>query len=146
MTREIKFRIWDKKTHKWLLTSEMVFLIRTDTNYLDLSNLRTDSPNYSDELIVSEFTNFEDNNGKDIFEGDIIRRYTYDGDIEWGYVAYSTCLGGVNLNMVLTTEEFEQFQITECPAEAFEDCEVIGNIYENPEILDLELDEWDRLN
>lgn len=139
MTREIKFRIWNTKekyiedlSRPWAVLDNKVWDLRNGNELRDVKLL--------------EFTNFEDNNGKDIFEGDIIRRYTYDGDIEWGYVVYCTCLGGFDLNMVLTTEEFDQFQIVECPTEAFEDCEVIGNIYENPEILDLELDEWDRLN
>lgn len=82
---------------------------------------------------VGQFTGYTDKNGKKIFEGDIVRhgfgKYTsYTHVVEWvdescGFEPFSDsrencghCGGGVNPDI--------------------EDCYVIGNIYDNPELLE----------
>ena len=71
------------------------------------------------------FTGLKDKNGKDIYEGDIL----IDGGNK-GIVEYFSKIGlfGINLGGNSICNFQEDFLPT--------DCEVIGNIYENPELLE----------
>ena len=68
---------------------------------------------------VGEFTGLQDKNGKDIYEGDIIKRYT-------GYTFESKI------------REYRLGEINQAKSFGYdwhESDEVIGNIYEKPELL-----------
>ena len=80
-----------------------------------------------------QYIGLKDKKECEIYEGDIIRRYTHRGNIEWGYVYWDDI--SFEVKRLLTTEEINQFEWIGWPGEYFDDCEVIGNIYENPEIL-----------
>lgn len=78
---------------------------------------------------VGQFTGLTDKNGNKIFEGDIVKakwRYLSNTDTVIGVVKYD------NADFILETDEHYLF---------FEDnifsyeCEVIGNIHDNPELL-----------
>ena len=73
---------------------------------------------------VGQYTGLTDKNGKKIFEGDVVRVYFVDGD-EVGEIVYANsafrfkCEDGV---------------LGYCIDDTLE-CEVIGNIHDNPELL-----------
>ena len=72
---------------------------------------------------VGEYTNLTDKNGKKIFENDIVKikgktRYIFYGSSGFRHTNYGEYAD--TLEKVFTTE----------------DCEVIGNIHDNPELLD----------
>lgn len=67
---------------------------------------------------VGQCTGLKDNNGKLIFEGDIVAR-------------------GEDKAVIKYDDETASFYMRWVETETFiEDCEVIGNIYENPELLE----------
>lgn len=81
---------------------------------------------------VGQFTGLTDKNGKKIFEGDIVK-----GDLGLGYgdnenhIAYIEYQeDGMSFCLVEILEE----DFGKC-AEISDDLEVIGNIYDNPELL-----------
>ncbi len=75
------------------------------------------------DFIVMQSTGLHDKNGKEIFEGDILR--TGNSDIPIGCVKWSE------------VEAWFWVRAAGLRAETFPlpECEVIGNIYENPDLL-----------
>ena len=133
--REYKFRVWDKDTKHMHICGDDVhdeIDFEYETNkayYYNLQNgcgsLREDS-----SYVLMQFTGLHDKNGKEIYEGDIvfIKGDTEVLDIK-GKVEYS--------------DTFAQFIITNTgniideaePLGDYEDIEVIGNVFENKELL-----------
>jgi len=70
-----------------------------------------------DPKTVGQYTGLKDKNGKEIYEGDVVR--DYEGVIH--YVRWSVGDGC--------------FDFTGSPYTLSDDCEVIGNIYDSPELL-----------
>lgn len=87
----------------------------------------------ADDFVFMEFTGLKDKNGKEIYEGDIIVPDTYHFNdpfvVEYGVQEfaddnYGECSAGWNIPLHYVQEFGDR-----CP------CKVIGNIYENPELL-----------
>lgn len=73
MNREIKFRVWDVENKEMLEVQELDF---EPTFYGGRIAIRPDQ--YSDyfdteDMILMQYTGLHDKNGKEIYEGDIIR-------------------------------------------------------------------------
>ena len=132
MTRQIKFRAYDKKEKKWLLGYDVGnlggFSLFGECMLMDewsaiLNEYLFDRNGHTaEDLVVMQFTGLLDKNGKEIYEGDIVKAQfdsEPNGEVKW-YQEY--CCFGIDGFM----------QITELQAKNFE---VIGNIYESPELL-----------
>lgn len=89
-----------------------------------------------DEVILMQSTGLHDKNGKEIFEGDIVTDGEFIGEIR-----NHQTLGFY----MLDEEENERFFSDSASLEDFEEdakivseiLEIIGNIYENPELLEV---------
>lgn len=123
MNREIKFRAWDK-IRKQMYLPESLLNNPLETGYIDDSGC----PKYcGDELM--QYTGLKDRLEKEIYEGDIIAvkcecGYEAKLSVEWGH-------NGYRLNQIYS----HNFSNGEIELRWVERMEVIGNIYENPEIL-----------
>ena len=94
------------------------------------------------DLIVMQSTGLKDKNGKEIFEGDMVKsQWQHDGMTNYDY----ELVGEIRWNSdVLAWSIFHEgeSQILDYPMHSFEreelledGIEVIGNIYENPDLL-----------
>jgi uncharacterized phage protein (TIGR01671 family) len=117
--REIKFRAWSKEFGMSPAT--------TLTNMLQVV-ARRDPHDYPDELMtLMQFTGLKDKNGREVYERDVVRRELRLGQ-ELNEVAWT--FGGFYLRNITNDAASISFHlITEV------ELEVIGNIYENPELL-----------
>ena len=129
--REIKFRVWNTMTgHMWQL-QRMNF--KNGQLLYEGSNMPTPKENKSNHIIM-QYTGLKDKNNKEIYEGDIIEG-GYENPLGEGFVSkkyvieYDNEKGGFMGRLQKHSpygDTWIQFIIGE----------VIGNIYENPELLE----------
>ena len=120
MNREIKFRLWHEGSKQMFYNtaSSMNILIGLGGEIKDIY-LKAD---ITGEMKISQFTGLKDKNGKEIYEGDIILKdSSFKGAIVWEKI---------NCRFKIKREKSYDFFLSEGTY-----CEVIGNIYENPELL-----------
>lgn len=142
--RPIKFRAWDKREKKmWTVEDIVNSKLFWAVGFHGLP-VAMDSGSFRDGEIIGwnidhfielmQFTGLKDKNGKEIYEGDIVKNtnsfsnsspYAIDFGIqEFADDAYGEVCAGWNVPLV-----YVQKITAPCP------CEVIGNVYENPELL-----------
>ena len=120
-----KFRAWDKETKTM---NGMAEIYRNRNQEIELRPR-------DEKIILMQSTGLFDKNGKEIFEGDVVRmRNPRDrrqiGKFQVVRVAISPMLG--LLDKKLTTEIFNLYEHMR------NYYEIAGNIYENPELLEVE--------
>lgn len=123
MSRKIKFRAYDSTTGK---VSEPFDVKESWGDYLiDFDDYSTDGA--LDSIIWEQFTGLLDRNGKEIYEGDIVKYKLYaDSRLDYiDEVFYSTISGAFMVG------DEDNIRTLDCLINV----EVIGNIHENPELL-----------
>lgn len=136
MSREIKFRAWDK-VNKKMRSSEELFNLdcSNELPFLPLAKglYDEDENGYSADFEVMQYTGLRDKNGRDIYEGDILKRTLLPSVrlssisiVKW--IPAKACLSSADMdgrNVTFISDYINSNY----------ELEVIGNIYENPELL-----------
>nr|DAF66680.1 MAG TPA: YopX protein [Caudoviricetes sp.] len=121
MKRKIKFRIWDKEGNRMIDGDSFTFEEYIPINYMF---------NDSNRFIFMQYTGLKDKNDKKVYEGDIVRIDYGDGLLmgimefyDFAWCIKSKYKNYKNLYYPIFCEDIDLI-------------EVLGNIYENPELLE----------
>lgn len=139
MSRDIKFRGWDSVNEVMLPVESINFRER----YVSLDEGDNSLTDTLEMIVLMQYTGLKDKNGKEIYEWDILRckclkkgclnscekeAFEYKNSlIEWWK-------SGCNLGYRLRDSKGKTIMIKPTHLNTME-VEVIGNIYENPELL-----------
>lgn len=122
----MKFRVWEKDYKRWNCGDYVIFHDGTLINFDPMTGW------YSgvdlDKLVVQECTDFKDQEGRVIYEGDILK--SLSGDIS--VVKWATAYSGPQWCLFDKKGNLSDFYGGLCMTEY---CIIIGNILENPELL-----------
>ena len=117
--RKLKFRAWDKVENKMLFDADPFAL------HVSGSNEPIFAKSHKNEnCIFEQYTGLKDKNGKEIYEGDIVQIDDHilgDFEVVWQGLGWK----------IKRATGYETLYVHKS-----EDCTVIGNIHENPELLD----------
>jgi uncharacterized phage protein (TIGR01671 family) len=128
-----KYRAWHIALNKMFSAEELgadqMTLSVDGRGFVNVHPTLQGSVFYGDKMIPLEYTGLKDKNGKEIYESDILRFNPTDDAclIIWRQICASFCARK-------TGWTFDHYF-----GEAFDssDCEIIGNIYQNPELVEV---------
>lgn len=142
MKREIKFRAWDegnKKMHTnvfFLKTGDngndwIVFSSEQQRHKTEGNKIVFDNPYFSQQIILMQFTGLHDKNGKEIYEGDILQLWPEETKDQLRAIVIFED-GAFQYQYITKTQSPDKYRFEHHKMNCHE---VIGNIYENPNIL-----------
>ena len=127
MNREIKFRVWDIELHMWI-------------NNIGMGKDNTLCKGTEKRFAVMQYIGLKDKNGNEIYEGDILCNDEYQ-TWEWrGVVKFSHGVFGAEWLSNMKSKSMvgswgQKHNLRKLDDDIVERQIIIGNIYENPELL-----------
>lgn len=125
--REIKFRAWSELDKEMFEVASIDLLLGLIVRQCE-NRIKT---YVLEELVLMQYTGLKDRNGVEIYEGDIVKSVALTND--------HNQRGATVISPIEYWNENTCLSLTYVPYYPFclsHDIEVIGNIYENPELLE----------
>lgn len=135
--RDIKFRAWDSFNNRMIQNDRIlkICFVRSDhipslvvysnRNIENHTEIRENDKQYCNEFELMQYTGLKDKNGKDIYEGDILTSAFSKRIVIFDENTCSFMLKDIDLRN-------ELFSLTK---EKSKNLEIIGNIYENKDLI-----------
>lgn len=140
--REIEFRAWLKKDKKMVEVKSIHFGTKKIIyGYSENSHSYGNVSCKFDDCELMQYTGLKDKNGTKIFEGDIVKLVENNHKYEWtaivefgnpnGYYTWGWQLNPITKNVECNLDILCWIDMDDVGVS----CEVIGNIHDNPELL-----------
>lgn len=132
--REIEFRAKGLYKDRWYYGFYVEHKRAMQSYIIDLDEEDMSTDHFVNKDTLGQYTGLCDKNGTKIFEGDIVRGKDYGGLRREGIVEFDKYSSSYNIIPKTKSQYRECNTISSlCPSEEY--LEVIGNIYDNPELL-----------
>lgn len=128
--REIKFRAWHNQEKHYVETDDIVISI--DGGPV-LKTFSKEIYGWTSDVELEQYTGLYDKNGQEIYEGDVVKLHVVilSPDDKAGFIEYRPEFGYcINFGKAVARQEY-------WAANDKHTIEVIGNIHENPELLEV---------
>ena len=122
--RQNKFRIWDKIYKSMFQVSDISWACDGSIVYIN--------GYIAEDVILMQSTGLSDRNGKEIFEGDIIRTLDCEGNTDIDEVFYNS----VHCKFLIGNKYVSRLSVG-LGEYSFINIEIISNIYDSPELLEV---------
>ena len=147
MSREIKYRVWDKRKKQMLYPKDLCYWDFAPTkNFSGIHVARKDTrvvlaPEQGD--VFMQYTGLKDETGKEIYEGDVISEMRRNnkaeiifGTFEIGKDSWDIAHATTGFVCAFQDGGYTGLNVESCEAHGFacEKIKVIGNVYKNPRL------------
>lgn len=130
----LKFRVWDREREYYLDETELAG-ITPDGKYIwyieeeEISKLGIEGG-----YILEQYTGLKDKNGKEIYEGDILGGIWERGFISWCEKCKQLQYHIADIGCMACSGDTNWYELAEDDGKL----EVVGNVHENPDLLEQE--------
>nr|DAK93733.1 MAG TPA: YopX protein [Caudoviricetes sp.] len=134
--REIEFRVWDNLRRVYLNKKDIaidnlgnIFVFEgCDDNDADLWHVRILSDPYNGRYVIEQTTGLADKNDTEIYEGDVVKYGELTYFVKYRLSRFMLCAPHkMSICLSELTYDCDTNQLN---------CEVVGNIHENPKLLE----------
>jgi len=130
--REIKFRAWEIDWYNKVLKSTQGRMIQWEDIRDDFATVQAQKSKF----ILMQYTGLKDKNGKDIYEGDLFGKFGGDKERPGEYEIHGQIKFDTDFAMfVIELTNGGWMELFDYMNNRQNQREIIGNIYENPELL-----------
>lgn len=130
--REIKFRAWDSKESRMVKLTKLGFGSDGHICGVDSIGYWHDAP-WSDGYVLLQYTGLKDKNGKEIYCSDIVKgKFDTELVADWQWLQLTEQERKMGEKLLTIPDDIVEFARMSLP----DDLEIVGNIYENSELLE----------